>query len=193
MKPKLLLGLALVLGGGWFGCSTSAQPHAKSISRTPNPPSADQVRNWVGYSDSVHFNLMTNYSDSEIAKFGKLKWRRVYEYRKGRSFDGYAIAVFEPGTLWGTNRTATLNHFDNQTNVFMRVLTLPSGRKSYGFLAGFYPGRFSFHKDFDLMITEYGDSYSTYPPEEQLEPLPNPAEDFINLFRNVDEFLDNQP
>src|ERR1035437_5323853 len=50
MKPKLLLGLALVLSGGWLGCSMT-KPHAKwpvfydsekgpvriSISREPQP------------------------------------------------------------------------------------------------------------------------------------------------------------
>jgi hypothetical protein len=30
MKPKLLLGLALVLSGGWFGCSTAHRPVAAS-------------------------------------------------------------------------------------------------------------------------------------------------------------------
>ena len=215
MNLKLILGLALVLSSGLFGCSTTAQQQAKTTTRTPNPPSAEQVRTWVGYPESVHFNLVTNCPNAEITKLGKLKWRCVYEYRKGRSFDGYGIAVFEPGTLIvGTNR-ANIDTFYKKIEEMIRqpleksgvitneiaknilsvmgVKTLPSGRKSYGFLAGFYPGRFSYHPDFDLMITEYGDSYSTYPPAEQLEPLPNPAESFFNLFKNVDDFLDSQP
>jgi len=31
MKPKIILCLALVLSGGWFGCSTTAQRHSSEV------------------------------------------------------------------------------------------------------------------------------------------------------------------
>jgi len=36
MKPKLLLGLALGLSGGWFGCSTSESPHLTPVTSLPD-------------------------------------------------------------------------------------------------------------------------------------------------------------
>ena len=213
MNPKLILGLALVLVGGLFGCSTSNQPSTKAKAGTLNPPSAEQLRIWVGYPESVHFNLVTNNPNREIwlTKFGKLKWVYAYEHRKGRSFDRFEIAVFEPGAVIGTNRAnidryykqrdeklglvlgkAITNESINSLLSAVEVKTLPSGRKSYGTLAGFSQCRFSFHTDFDLMVTEFYDSMDNYQPEEKLYPLDHAVDKFYELFTNIDEFLDGR-
>jgi hypothetical protein len=51
MKPKLLLGLALVLSGGWLGCSTTAQQQRAEL---PWPDAA--ADSWTPSIVSERFN-----------------------------------------------------------------------------------------------------------------------------------------
>jgi hypothetical protein len=195
MKPKLILCVALVLSGGLFGCSTTAQRNA--ISRTPEPPSAEQVSKWGGFPEGTHLNLATNFSSQDFVSFekmGKLKWAGVYEYRKGRSSESYTIALFEPGTLWRTNRANFIKHIEdrakaNKDKSIDDVITLPDGQKIY-YASAF--GFFSFHPDFDLLIILSLDSRDDYPPEERIEIPANASDKFYELFKNVDELLDSE-
>jgi hypothetical protein len=55
MKTKLLLSLALVLSGGWFGCSTSQHPHNAN-----GQPPVSTAGNTLVLSSSIGF---ANYHD----------------------------------------------------------------------------------------------------------------------------------
>ncbi len=190
---KLILCLALVLSGGWLGCLP--------VTRTLNPPDAEQVRKWAGFSESTHLTA-TNVASDYIEISGKFKWARAYENRKGRSLESYTIALYEPGTLFGTKRTALTNRIEQtvKTNKFASedfkliadIRTLPNGQKAYAFPLGFDASLFTFHRDFDLLVIWSLDSRDNYPSDERIERSAHPSDTFYELFKNVDEFLNSQ-
>ena len=93
MKPKLLLSLALVLSGTLGGCKRHP---------VPSPPSAEQVRAWAGFPDGFQLNTVSELTKGNESVLGNL-WGYVYE-NSDHSLVSFEVSLFEPGTLWGTNR-----------------------------------------------------------------------------------------
>jgi hypothetical protein len=219
MKFKRLIYVGLVLGVSLFGCYVAWQQHAKAFVDRLRPPSADLVKKWAGLSESTHLTVLTNISEyssdnqQDDMYPGKFKWLRAYEERKGSNVNTFVIAVYESGALWPNNRAkfirrleqthkkmledqtkAKLVH-DKEANALVEALapiTMPNGKKSYGFLFGFFSARFAFHAEFDVFAFEFGEPMSydeRYPPAETTE---TPTNSFYEFFTNVDAFLSSQ-
>ena len=205
MNGKKIISLALFLVACGTACLVMDKSAAKPVAHIPNPPSVEQVQQWAKPPTNVQLTLLTNEPDvyqlqETMGKDGKVIWAREYRCIKGRSQDSYVIAIFEPGTLFGTNRAGLVDfskQMANNTNgylepmkTYVRPRTLSSGRQSYGGMNGFDPIRFSFQTQFDLLVINSFESGENYPPEEKIE-VPN-FENFFRLFDEVDGFLNSQ-
>jgi hypothetical protein len=219
MKVKRFIYVGLVLGCIMFGCHIAWQQHAKSFLARLHPPGADQVKKWLSLSESTHLTMLTNLPDYPLDNQqddmypGKFKWLRAYEDRKGSNFNTFVIAVYESGSLWPNNRAkfirkleqtrkkmledqtkAKLVH-DKEANALveaMAPITMPNGKKSYGFLLGFFPGRFAFHPEFDVFAFEFGEPMSYDERHRPAETTETPTISFYEFFTNVDAFLSSQ-
>jgi hypothetical protein len=227
MKFKRFIYVGLVLGGSWFGCYIAWQQYIKSFAPRLHPPSAEQVRKWAGLSESGHLIMttLTNVpSDSDVGfgydidPFGKFTSLWAYENCRQSSTSHVVIAVYTPGALLTTNRTAFIDAFERINTKLKRELsahpppigdnpgqdleemyketaqvTMPNGEKSYGFILGLSPARFAFHRKFDVLVYEFvePESYDVrYPPAEKVDEVGGPQ--FYELFTNVNAFLASQ-
>lgn len=93
MNPKLLLALALILGGGLLGWHIARRHHTEVFLERLQPPSADQVKKWAGFPEKSHLTLLTNFpgdvghdNKSENNFMGRYKWLWIYEDRKGSNY-----------------------------------------------------------------------------------------------------------
>ncbi len=153
------------------------------------------------------------YGDDSTGHPGKFKWFWDYEDRKGSNFNCFVIAVYESGALWSTNRAKFIRQLEQihekmlevqskateasvkETHAFvegMAPMIMPNGRKSYGFDFAFFPARFDFHPEFDVLAYEFVEPMSydeRHPPAEKIE---MPTNSFYEFFTNVDAFITSQ-
>lgn len=201
-KTKLLLGLALVLGGAWLGC------RARHI---PSPPDVEQVRTWTGFPSDFQLQTMTNEDHEAQSSIGKPVWDYTYQ-NTGKSLVSFGIAVFEHGTLWGTNRDRfpkvveeqiskmrTLHDSSSEQSVkkMFQIVTLANGRKAYFTVLGFGPGGtglagFCYERDYDLLVTEDFDAEDDVPADKRMKNPVSPTNDLPVFFGKVAAFLEAQ-
>jgi hypothetical protein len=121
MKFKRFIYVGLVLGGSLFGCYIAWGQYVKSFARRLHPPSSEQVRKWAGLSESGHLTMttLTNVSSDgnvgfnyNIRLWGKFTSLWAYENCRGTSTNYVVIAVYTPGVLLTTNRTAVIDSIE---------------------------------------------------------------------------------
>lgn len=199
MNPKLLLGLALVLCGAWLGC------RARHV---PSPPNVEQVRTWAGFPSDFQLQTTTNEDHEDQSFIGKPVWDYTYQ-NTGNSLVSFGIAVFEHGTLRGTNRDRfpkvveqqiskmrTLHDSSSEQYAFQTV-TLANGRKAYFTVLGFGPGgmslaAFCYERDYDLLVTEDFDAEDDVPADKRMKNPISPTNDLPVFFGKVEAFLEAQ-
>jgi hypothetical protein len=171
------------------------------------------VREWVGFPAGFQLQAtsesITNAARDSLAAWGKPVWGYTYENRN-RSLVRLEIAVFQSGTLWGTNRTMMPKEVEKQIarmrslglpdgDEFFRlyqVAPLPNGDAAYFTVMGFGPGGtglggFAYERDYDLLVME--DISADYDePERRMKNPISPTNDLPVLFRQVAAFLDAQ-
>jgi len=208
MKPKLILGLALVLSGGLLGCSTTAKPRAKA--NTLNPPNAELVGKWAGFPEGFKLNMVFEPVTNTEAVFGHPTWVCRYENAE-QSLTSFRIMFFKPGMLWATStrRTQMSNLIEDAVakkrlkatsksllEIPFQTVTLSSGRKQYFMCLGITHGGgtlagFCFEPNYDLLVVEDFAEDSRLPEKAIKQPI-TATNDLRVVFGNVKAFLDAQ-
>jgi hypothetical protein len=200
MNRGITFCLALALSCVLSGCASP---------RIPAMPTADQVSSWAGFPGAFLLQTESVTNLGAEPSFGKLIWGAEYK-NPARSPVSLSISVFQPGTLWGTNRAAMPASIEKQIarmqqmktrddflkNAF-QIIALPHGRKAYFTVLGFGPGGiglagFSYGPDYDLMVTEDVDAEDGPPDVNRIKDPVSPTNDLPVVFGKVATFLGTQ-
>jgi hypothetical protein len=201
MSRAIMACLPLILSGGLPGCSTR---------HVPSAPSAEQVRAWAGFPEDFRLQAKVEFpANTSDEKLGKPIWGATYENSE-RSLVSLGIAIYQRGTLWGTNHTQfptiiekqiekmrTLKHLDEFSKKADQIVALPNGRKAYFTVLGFGPGGeglagFCYERDYDLIVTEDFSTEHGVPAKEQIKNPASPTNDLTIIFGKVEKFLQAQ-
>jgi hypothetical protein len=200
MKSKPILCLALVLSGAFVGCKRHP---------IPSPPSAEQVRAWAGFPDGFRLETVSELATKgDESVLGNRLWGYVYE-NSHHSLVSFEVSIFEPGTLWGTNRAKATEaiekgaerlkapKFQDKRKDAIHIDVLPNGQKVYFALMGFGPGgssagAFCYEHNYDLLVSEEFNAQHGIPPEKKTRDRINPTNDLPVVFKKVKEFVDAQ-
>jgi hypothetical protein len=210
MKPGCFriarVGVTLVAVAGLSGCLRPTGQHAGATLRVPPAPTAEQVRAWAGYPESFQLSAVPVTPGPKQHPWGKLMWGCHYGSSE-RSLVDYQIALFEPGTLWGTNRAKMIERVeqvvaqiksaeirpDKDNSIDVR----PDGSKAYFCVMVFGPGGgtvggFAFHPQYDLLVLMSCDYEDDTLPEKRMKDPVVPAVELPDLFKKIEEYVATQ-